>query len=169
MFAKGTQMLTILQVNPPIMGAKVPVQRAADKLKNAAECASMHGPQHLRNRYIARVLPGAGPAPGAAAASLQTFIGRVEAMLYFGHVGDPQRAAKRQLPEFAQRAVQAGYDLESVEVQRALAEFLMLFVTEGCEGRDTTGTVTGNSQSAFGGHYDGTRAAPIIQKKSKGV
>lgn len=101
----------------------------------------------MRRAYVSKQLL-AGPQQPSVETLKSTIKGLLAAE--FGKKG-PVDNAHNILDTFARRALVAGYPMGNREVQTAFMYFLMAYVTEGFEGKDTTGTQMGN----FQGHWRG--------------
>lgn len=138
-------MLSILDVHPKITGTpKEPLRRATEELTKVAETVTLQDEEarRVRNRYISKVLPHAGPPP---VAGLGLGLGEFKLAITtkiistYGRKG-PTENALSELDLFATRAQRASYPLHSPQLQTAFVNFLMIYVTEGFTGKDTTGT-----------------------------
>jgi|GEM_PF-2462802 len=149
-------MLSILDVHPRIAGTPTePLRRATGELTKVAETVTFQDAEarRIRNRYISKVLPNAGPPPvpglglglGEFKLAIKTKITR-----NFGKKG-PTENALSELDSFATRAQRAGYPLHNPQLQEAFMYFLMAYVTEGFVGEDTTGTQMGNFRGEWRG------------------
>ncbi|MCB1764512.1 MAG: hypothetical protein KDJ22_00415 [Candidatus Competibacteraceae bacterium] len=147
-------MLSLLEVHPRITGTPTePLRRATEQLTRVAETVAFQEAQarRIRNQYISKVLPHAGPPPlpgtdlGQFKLAVQSKITRT-----YGRKG-PTENAFNALGSLATRAQSAGYPLHSPQLQEAFVNFLMAYVTEGFVGKDTTGTQMGNFQGKWRG------------------
>lgn len=152
----GLIMLSILDVHPKITGTpKEPLRRATEELTKVAETVTLQDEEarRVRNRYISKVLPHAGPPP---VAGLGLGLGEFKLAITtkiistYGRKG-PTENALSELDLFATRAQRASYPLHSPQLQTAFVNFLMAYVTEGFTGKDTTGTQMGNFRGEWRG------------------
>ncbi|EWG65588.1 Cell wall-associated polypeptide [Enterobacter sp. DC4] len=73
-------------------------------------------------------------------------------------LGPVQNGLKR-ISELLPIAIDYGYQMDNVNVQHAFSNYVMIYVTEGFEDEDTTGTLVGNAtHSTFGGFMDMNKA-----------
>lgn len=140
-------MLSILEVNPPRTGTPTePLRRAVVKLKEVAEEEARAEKTDVRNKYYSAL--DLAPRP----VSLPIFEEAVKSYLtsQYGKKG-PTENAFNALHSQAIRAGAAGYPLNSRNLQKEFANFLMIYVTEGFVGEDTTGTQMGNFKGGWSG------------------
>ncbi|MDR0252539.1 MAG: hypothetical protein LBI75_05090 [Brucellaceae bacterium] len=72
----------------------------------------------------------------------------------YGNKG-PVDDARDKFKYLAERAIEAGYQVEIRKVQQAFADMLAVYVTSGFIGSQTGGTTVGNhTHSDWGGHFD---------------
>ena len=147
-------MLSILHVDPPIKGTPTePLGRAVQALLVTSEAAYRDKKKLVENNFRVNLIARAVPDAVQFTMPLEQFKAAIILKLkraYGGGKG-PVQNAFNELDYFAKRAQTAGYFLRDKDVQEKFADFLMLYVTEGMTGADTTGTQMGNFQGTWRG------------------
>jgi hypothetical protein len=126
----------------------------AERIRLEAERSRLKA-DRLRKQFFSNKFPNAenqffsnasGPRVSMEQFKLRDFKEAIKGKM-IGHYGKrlgPCENAVAQLDRLAKLALDAQYPLDSALVQNAFLEFLMLYVTEGFEAKDTTGTQMGN-------------------------
>ena len=148
-------MLSILDVDPPIKGTPTePLRRAVQALLDTSEAvyrdktrleADRDKKKLVENNFRVKLIARAVPDAVQFTMPLELFKAAIILILKSAYgIKGPVLNAFNDLDNFAKRAQTAGYFLRDKDVQEKFANFLMLYVTEGMIGKDTTGTQMGN-------------------------